>query len=444
MIRIFLAHASEDKAAVTDLYNRLKASGFEPWLDKVNLLPGQSWRAEIPKAIKNSHVFIACLSQKSIQKQGYIQREFKMALNEMADRPSGQIYLIPVRLDDCRIPDLRQEDYGISLSDYQWVNFFESDGYDRLVKGIETGFADVLAQPGASQPALETFSFEVVTVDRKGTVNHREQKSAAYYRADLGSGVYLDLVKIPWGRFWMGSPDSETDRFDREGPQHKVQVPEFYMGKYPVTQRQWRAVSLLDDVDIELKPDPSQFKGDSRPVERVSWYETVEFCQRLARHTGAEYRLPSEAEWEYACRAGTATSFHFGATITTELANYRGTDAKEYGWSGSYGAGPKGEYRQQTTDIGRFSANAFGLYGMHGNVYDWCQDHWHDNYDGAPTDGSAWITDNEQARRVVRGGAWNYSPRYCRSAYRVNGTPGYRVNYIGFRVVCSAPRIPQT
>ena len=116
MIRIFLAHASEDKAAVTDLYNRLKQSGFEPWLDKVDLLPGQTWRAEIPKAIKNSHVFIACLSQKSVQKQGYIQREFKMALNEMADRPPGQIYLIPLRLDDCRIPDLRQEDYGISLT----------------------------------------------------------------------------------------------------------------------------------------------------------------------------------------------------------------------------------------------------------------------------------------------------------------------------------------
>ena len=426
MIRIFLAHASEDKAAVTELYNRLKASGFEPWLDQVDLLPGQSWRAEIPKAIKNSHVFIACLSQKSVQKQGYIQREFKMALSEMAGRPPGQIYLIPLRLDDCRIPELRQEEYGISLSDYQWVNFFESDGYDRLVKGIETGFAGVLAKTGASQPALETFSFEVVTVDRTGTVNHREEKSAVYYRVDLGSGVHLDLVKIPGGRFWMGSPDSEADRSDDEGPQHKVQVPEFYMGRYPVTQRQWRAVSLMDDIDIELKPDPSRFKGDSLPVERVSWYEAVEFCQRLSRHTGAGYRLPSEAEWEYACRARTATPFHFGETITTDLANYRGTDLKELNWSGSYGSGPKGEYRKQTTNIESFAANAFGLYGMHGNVYDWCQDHWHDSYDEAPTDGSAWMTDNEEAHRVVRGGSWDNNPRYCRSAYRDYNTPGYR------------------
>ena len=149
MIRIFLAHASEDKAAVTDLYYRLKESGFEPWLDKVNLLAGQSWRAEIPKAIKNSHVFIACLSQQSVKKQGYIQREFRMALNEMADRPPGQIFLIPVCLDKCQVPDLRQEEYGISLSDYQWVNLYESDGYDRLVQGIRAGFADIAGDVSA-------------------------------------------------------------------------------------------------------------------------------------------------------------------------------------------------------------------------------------------------------------------------------------------------------
>ena len=306
------------------------------------------------------------------------------------------------------------------------------DGYDRLVKGIKTGFADVLTKTGASQPALETFSFEVVTVDRTGTVKHRGEKSAAYYRADLGSGVHLDLVKIPGGRFWMGSPDSEADRTEYEGPQHKVQVPEFYMGKYPVTQRQWRAVSLLDDVNIELKPDPSYFKGDNRPVEQVSWYEAVEFCKRLSRHTGAEYRLPSEAEWEYACRAGTATPFHFGATITTDLANYRGTDWKEYGWSGSYGSGPKGKFREQTTAIESFSANAFGLYDMHGNVYEWCQDHWHDNYEGVPINGSAWITDNNESYRVVRGGSWYNSPRYCRSAYRYYLTPGCPLQQIRF------------
>ncbi|MFG6104904.1 SUMF1/EgtB/PvdO family nonheme iron enzyme [Leptothoe sp. EHU-05/26/07-4] len=435
MIRIFLAHASEDKEAVTDLYQRLKESGFQPWLDKVDLLPGQSWRSEIPKAIKTSDVFIACLSQKSCQKQGYIQREFKMALNEIAERPPGQIFLIPVRLDDCRIPALRQEEYGISLTDYQWVDLFESDGYERLVQGIETGFADVLARTGAAESTLSPFSFEVVTVDSKGTINSREERTAEYYREELSNVVYLDLVKIPGGRFWMGAPDNEVDRMERECPQHRVTVPDFYMGKYPVTQAQWRAVSLLDDVGIPLKPDPSNFKGDNRPVECVSWYEAIEFCKRLCVHTGQEYRLPSEAEWEYACRAGTISPFHFGSTITSDLANYAASNV--------YGSGPKGEYRQQTTKVGSFFPNRFGFYDMHGNVWEWCQDHWHSNYDGAPTDGSALTEGGNSSLRALRGGSWCYYPRICRSASRILNGPDLALSIIGFRVVCLAPRTLQ-
>ena len=258
MIRIFLAHASEDKEAVTHLYQHLKESGFKPWLDKFDLLPGQSWRAEIPKAIRNSHVFIACLSRQSVKKQGYIQREFRMALNIMADRPPDQIYLIPARLDDCQIPELRQEEYGISLTDYQWVNLFEADGYERLVQAINAGFTDMLAQTeepqtgitdsrddfsyerqvnsssyrlshSVNQQLLQAFSFEMITVDRKGNINHREERTVKSYREELGDGTYLDLVKIPGGSFWMGSPVNEPGRANWEGPQHRVQVPTFYM-----------------------------------------------------------------------------------------------------------------------------------------------------------------------------------------------------------------------
>ena len=197
------------------------------------------------------------------------------------------------------------------------------------------------------------------------------------------------------------------------------QVPEFFMGKYPVTQAQWRFVAELPQVKEELKPDPSRFKGAERPVEQITWYEVVEFCDRLSVHTDRAYRLPSEAEWEYACRAGTTTPFHFGETITTDLANYRGTDWKEQGWSGSYGEGPKGEYREETTPVQHFGiANAFGLCDMHGNLYEWCADHWHGSYEGAPEDGSAWLSDKDNARRVIRGGSWLNDPRYCRSAYR--------------------------
>jgi formylglycine-generating enzyme required for sulfatase activity len=236
----------------------------------------------------------------------------------------------------------------------------------------------------------------------------------------------IEMVEIPGGSFVMGSPSGELERFDCEGPQHSVTVSQFFMAKYPVTQAQWRAVATTPSVNRILNPDPAGFKGDNRPVEYVSWNDAVEFCDRLAQQTGKPYRLPSEAEWEYACRAGTTTPFHFGDTLSTELANYNGS-------------GAKGEYRKETTPVDYFKiANAFGLYDMHGNVYEWCQDHWHENYEGAPTDGSAWENDDGFGRRTVRGGSWFDFPRYCRSAYRFSSTPGDRSDYVGFRVVCTS------
>jgi len=287
-------------------------------------------------------------------------------------------------------------------------------------------------QPEPPTPSVPTFSFEAVTVDEKGNINRREQKTAEYYRQDLGGGVYIDMVKIPEGRFWMGSPESELERSDAEGPQHRVSISTFWMSRFPITQAQWRAVTLLDDVERALTPDPSHFKGDNRPVEQVSWDDAMEFCSRVAKHTGKDYRLPSEAEWEYACRAGTTTPFHFGPTITPELANYDGNSI--------YASGTKGKYQEQTTDVGSFPANGFGLTDMHGNVWEWCQDHWHDNYDGAPTDGSAWLANDGTAARVRRGGSWTFYPRHCRSASRYDFNPDVRHYNYGFRVCCSAPR----
>ena len=263
-----------------------------------------------------------------------------------------------------------------------------------------------------------------------------------YYEEPLAMGVMpLRMMRIPAGSFLMGSPPEELGRMEREGPQHEVTLGQFFMAKYPVTQAQWRAVAAMEPVETELKSDPSRFKGDLHPVEQVSWHEAVEFCERLSRHTQRQYRLPSEAEWEYACRAGTTTPFHFGETVTTEMANYRGTALGQY--SGSYGDGPKGEYREATTPVNQFEgANAFGLVDMHGNVWEWCQDCWHDSYKGAPEDGSVWEEkeSEEESRRVIRGGSWGYYPENCRSAVRIIDRPGNRVNLIGFRVVCSAPR----
>ncbi|ACC85059.1 SUMF1/EgtB/PvdO family nonheme iron enzyme [Nostoc punctiforme] len=252
----------------------------------------------------------------------------------------------------------------------------------------------------------------------------------------LGDKVILEMVRIQGGTFLMGAPETEEYSMDSERPQHEVTVLPFFIGKYPVTQVQWLAVTSLPQVNRELDPDPSRFKGANLPIEKVSWYEAVEFCDRLSQHTGKTYRLPSEAEWEYACRAGTTTSFHFGETITSELANY---DTSEVS-----GVGVKGRHQKETTPVGNFEvANAFGLYDMHGNVWEWCLDDWHDNYEGAPIDGSAWFNIyHKQAHFVLRGGSWYNNPKFCRSAYRSNNNDrGNHGNITGFRIVCEIKRI---
>ena len=285
------------------------------------------------------------------------------------------------------------------------------------------------AEKNKSGYHLKTFQFETAQINKNGTGIKRITKSAEYFTQDLGNGVFLEMVHIPGGTFLMGSPESDESPISSESPQHQVTVPSFFMGKYPVTQKQWRLVAALPKVKIDLESDPSRFKGDNLPVERVSWNHTQEFCARLSRNTNQTYRLPSEAEWEYACRGGTTTPFYFGETISTELANYDGNY--------TYGGGAKGEYRGKTTEVGKFPANPCGLYDMCGNVWEWCEDEWHKNYINAPADGSAWLDKNSESR-LLRGGSWYDSPEYCRSAYRYYYDLGLdHGSHIGFRVVCS-------
>ena len=263
----------------------------------------------------------------------------------------------------------------------------------------------------------------------------------------VGDGLPLELVFIPGGTFLMGSPADEPGRSDSEGPQHAVTVPSFLMGRYPVTQAQWRAVAALPKVRRSLDPDPSEFKGDNRPVEYVSWAEAVEFCDRIAQQTKRPYRLPTEAEWEYACRAETTTPFHFGETLTTEVCNCDG----RY----TYGGEPRGIFRETTTPVGYFEVtNAFGLSDMHGNVREWCQDHWHWNYTGAPVNGRAWLFPvwrifGRRDQRVLRGGTWRSFPEDCRSASRDYGPQDFSDDDTSFRLVlsgccCSSGRVSGT
>ena len=275
-----------------------------------------------------------------------------------------------------------------------------------------------------SEPQFTIQTFTTVRLNSTGDIISRTQGKAEVMTENIGNGVSLEMVKIPGGRFLMGSPETEAGRSYNEGPQHYVNVPEFFMGKYTVTQAQWQAV---------MGNNPSRFKGKNRPVENVSWNDATKFCQKLSKKTGRDYRLPSEAEWEYACRAGTTTPFYFGEAITPELVNYD----SNY----TYGNGPEGKYREETTNVGIFPPNSFGLYDMHGNVWEWCQDVWHSNYDGAPVDGSAWVNRGNSTRRVRRGGSWFNNPRGCRSVLRsYSFFLDADFNYFGFRLVSVPPQ----
>ncbi|WP_414568090.1 SUMF1/EgtB/PvdO family nonheme iron enzyme [Nostoc sp. CCY 9925] len=282
-----------------------------------------------------------------------------------------------------------------------------------------------------SKNKLQTFQFEVVTIDATGKITNRSNRQAKYFVEDLGNGVILEMVQIPGGTFTMGSPEGEKDRYSNESPQHQVKVPGFFIGKHPVTQAQYQAVmgNIFQKI-IGNNNNPSYFKGENRPVEKVSWDDAIKFCEKLSQKTGRTYRLPSEAEWEYACRAGTTTPFYFGETITTDLVNYNGNYP--------YGSAPKGEYREETTDVGKFPPNSFGLYDMHGNIWEWCLDIYNDNYQGAPTDGSAWLTGKDNNIKLLRGGSWGVNARYCRSADRDRYARATRSRDVGFRVVAVA------
>jgi formylglycine-generating enzyme required for sulfatase activity len=238
------------------------------------------------------------------------------------------------------------------------------------------------------------------------------------FTENLPNGITLEMVSLPAGQFLMGSPDSDPDARDNEKPQHQVQVNSFAIGKYPVTQAQYQAV---------MGTNPSRFKNNRQnPVEQVSWNDAQAFCQKLSQITGKTYRLPTEAEWEYACRAGTTTRFYFG-----DDANQSGN----YAWYDR-------NSQDKTHPVGQKKPNAWGLYDMSGNVWEWCEDDWHDNYIGAPKDGSAWPINNDN-RSLLRGGSWYFNRYSCRSAYRFSFSPYRRDDlsyYNGFRVVCGAGR----
>jgi formylglycine-generating enzyme required for sulfatase activity len=268
-----------------------------------------------------------------------------------------------------------------------------------------------------SEPLLAPFNYESLTLDAQGQVAARQAHTTQGFMEPLAGGVSLTMLEIPAGRFSMGSPRSQGGEDER--PQHLVSVGRFFMARGLVTQAQWRAVTG--------RAAAGRFRGDDLPVENVSWNAAQAFCERLARQSGRAYRLPSEAQWEYACRAGTGSAFHTGPTLSGDLANY----CAEH----TFQAEPAGPYRHTTTPAGMFPPNGFGLYDMHGNLWEWCADTWHDDYNGAPLSDAPRQNGGDRAGRAVRGGSWHDVPSACRSAARTRYEAGQGDDFVGFRVI---------
>ena len=281
-------------------------------------------------------------------------------------------------------------------------------------------------------PASEAyFIFDVVKLNAEGKKMEEQPGSIEGLVQQLHNGVILEMVSIPGGTFMMGSPETENKRNENESPQHEVTIGPFMLGRYPVTQEQYTAVT---------KKNPPPYREKNLPVEKACWYDALEFCALLSNATGRDYRLPSEAEWEYACRAGTTTPFHFGETITKKFANYNSNF--------TFGNVPTEDSLNKTiteikkveaTPVGMFGkSNAFGLYDMHGNVFEWCAERGYEKYAGSPPVETLCQKKIEEEYPVIRGGGYNSPPKDCRSAYRRKMNPCTRYGSpFGFRVACS-------
>jgi formylglycine-generating enzyme required for sulfatase activity len=374
--------------------------------------------------------------------QPYREYERKLAEYEQALRDSVEAGEIQYPLSPGIEADLQEYQQHLKLKESD-ITAIETKillplkiEYEESLKQVNTIVSEPESRSNLNLEKVEIETITITGIKNSKAITQTQTKQIELFTEDLGNNIELEMIKIPAGKFWMGQTEAEKQELIRqvgekeyqewyasELPRHQVNLQSFFLGKYPVTQAQYQQI---------MGDNPSDFKdfedSPNRPVENVTWEMAKEFCQKLSEKTGKNYDLPSEAQWEYACRAGTETPFAFGEIITTDYVNYKGNY--------SYANAPKGEYREQTTPVNQFFPNDFGLYDMHGNVWEWCDDGWYKNYKNAPSDGSSWNENRSQSKfRILRGGSWVDNPWYCRSACRLNS--GFRFLNIGFRVVSS-------
>jgi formylglycine-generating enzyme required for sulfatase activity len=380
MSEIFISYSNKDRDKAKDIAEALKRQGFSVWWDR-SILPGETFDAVIEEALDAAKCVIVLWSRTSVSSK-WVKTE--------ASEGDRRGILIPVLIDDVKIPLAFRRIQAADLRD--WEGKLPYPGFDNLLKAV----AGILGRP--VQPGRRTNEVKNVAPEKVHISIEEPEKIA-----EQSSSTGMKFTLIPAGEFYMGSEES-----DDEKTVHKVKINNaFYLGTYPVTQREWKAV---------MGDNPSHFKGDDLPVEKVSWDDVQKFIKKLNEKEGTgKYRLPSEAEWEYACRAGTTTRYSFGNSESK---------VGDYAWH-LKNSGDK------THPVGQKKPNSWGLYDMHGNVWEWVQDELHDSYDGAPTDGSAW--EGNGAVRVNRGGSWGAIAPYSRSAER--GSFVQSGSSLGFRLL---------
>ena len=473
-LKVFLCHASDDKLAVRQLYQRLREAGVTPWLDAEDLVAGRRWQVAISKAVRDSDVVLVCLSQRSVTKAGYVQQELAFALNVAAQQSEEAIYLIPLRLEDCTAPE--------QLRDRHWVDLFADDGFQRLLRALQVRAAEVGALPLVVQPQPPTVDPPPPSPPPKSSVEPHPvispaDKPTATVKNRSWAGVvgFLltvvvvsllgltwlrrgpvptplpawvpELVKVPAGPFLMGSTDQQiaaavsqgasADWVKYEKPQHTLTLPDYWIGKTEVTNAQflpfvegdgytnpaywttagwaWRQAQKITQPGCW---DEAGRNGDTQPVVCVSWFEAVAYCRWLSKQTGIEFRLPSEAEWEKAARGSDGWIYPWGNTWDASVVNSRESNL------------------QQTTPVGSYpkGASPYGAMDMAGNVWEWCATQWGKPYPYQLEDEWQPAYVEADQNRVVRGGSsWNDST-YVRGASRFYFYPRARDFSKGLRV----------
>ncbi|MCX7114179.1 MAG: SUMF1/EgtB/PvdO family nonheme iron enzyme [Proteobacteria bacterium] len=432
---IFICYSRTDGLIARQLTDRLEAEGWTVYLD-VQTPIGTRWHKEIQTQLQAAKAVVALWSAQS--------RDSDFVLEE-ADYGRRHTILFPAFIERVEFP------YGFSRIQTAdmigWAGAPDHPGLAQLLAALREHLG-VGRQPLAADGAIDESRHRDADLRPMQTLPANPFTPGQTFRDTLKIGGEGPLmVVIPSGKFMMGSPPDEPERLDSEGPQHEVIIKTpFALGVCAMTFADYdlfcrNTQRKLPDVQGWLKsvifgsmgheniqrqlPEDKGWGRDNRPVIYVSWHDAQAYCAWLSEQTGCGYRLPSEAEWEYACRAGTQTPFSFGGNITPEQVNYYDTNP--------YAGDKKGQYRKKTVPVQSLPPNAWGLYEMHGNVWEWVQDAWHSDYQGAPTDGSVWESAETGAGRVLRGGSWDFGAGGCRSAFRNSYPPGPQYYNAGFR-----------